>query len=84
MALMAGIVCLIGLLMPTEGDKSYRVPEYLHLPVNFKLICSFVLGNCQVLMTIDYQLINNYFRAFRNGHNNCFKAITFQTTDIGK
>ncbi|XP_034937918.1 motile sperm domain-containing protein 1-like isoform X3 [Chelonus insularis] len=43
-ALIAGIVCIIGLLLPTEGDRGHRIPEYLHLSVNFKLIFSFVLG----------------------------------------
>ncbi|XP_029175148.1 motile sperm domain-containing protein 1-like isoform X3 [Nylanderia fulva] len=34
----------IGLLLPTEGEQNHRVPDYLHLSVNFKLIFSFVLG----------------------------------------
>lgn len=43
-ALIAGIICIIGLLLPTEGEQSRRLPDYLHLSVNFKLIFSFVLG----------------------------------------
>lgn len=43
-ALIAGIICIIGLLLPTEGEQSHRLPDYLHLSVNFKLIFSFVLG----------------------------------------
>lgn len=43
-ALIAGIICIIGLLLPTEGEQSQRLPDYLHLSVNFKLIFSFVLG----------------------------------------
>lgn len=44
MALIAGIICIIGLLLPTEGDGSQLLPDYVHLSVNFKLIFSFVLG----------------------------------------
>lgn len=43
-ALITGIICIIGLLLPTEGEQSHRMPDYLHLSVNFKLIFSFVLG----------------------------------------
>ncbi|XP_077269174.1 motile sperm domain-containing protein 1 isoform X1 [Temnothorax americanus] len=43
-ALITGIVCIIGLLLPTEGEQNHRMPAYLHLSVNFKLIFSFVLG----------------------------------------
>ncbi|XP_011173504.1 motile sperm domain-containing protein 1 isoform X2 [Solenopsis invicta] len=43
-ALIAGIICIIGLLLPTEGEQNHRLPDYLHLSVNFKLIFSFVLG----------------------------------------
>lgn len=43
-ALITGITCIIGLLLPTEGEQNHRVPDYLHLSVNFKLIFAFVLG----------------------------------------
>ena len=43
-ALVAGIICIVGLLLPTEGEHNNRVPDYLHLSINFKLIFSFVLG----------------------------------------
>ncbi|KAL0112186.1 hypothetical protein PUN28_011928 [Cardiocondyla obscurior] len=43
-ALITGIICIIGLLLPTEGEQSQKMPDYLHLSVNFKLIFSFVLG----------------------------------------
>ncbi|CAK9795392.1 Motile sperm domain-containing protein 1 [Anthophora quadrimaculata] len=43
-ALFAGIICIAGLLLPTEGEQNNRVPDYLHISVNFKLIFSFVLG----------------------------------------
>ncbi|PBC29162.1 Motile sperm domain-containing protein [Apis cerana cerana] len=41
-ALIAGIICIAGLLLPTEGEQNNRVPDYLHLSINFKLIFSFV------------------------------------------
>lgn len=44
MALVAGIICIFGLLLPTEGEQSHRLPDYLHLSMNIKLIFSFVLG----------------------------------------
>lgn len=43
-ALVAGIICIVGLLLPTEGEQSHRLPDYLHLSMNIKLIFSFVLG----------------------------------------
>ncbi|KAI4480087.1 PREDICTED: motile sperm domain-containing protein 1-like isoform X1 [Polistes canadensis] len=43
-AVIAGIVCIAGLLLPTEGEARPSVPDYLHLSINFKLIFSFVLG----------------------------------------
>lgn len=49
-ALVAGIICIVGLLLPTEGEQNNRVPEYLHLSVNFKLIFSFVLGMVTIIV----------------------------------
>ncbi|XP_043516256.1 motile sperm domain-containing protein 1-like isoform X1 [Frieseomelitta varia] len=49
-ALFAGIICIIGLLLPTEGEQNNRVPDYLHLSVNFKLIFSFVLGMVTIII----------------------------------
>ncbi|XP_063984717.1 motile sperm domain-containing protein 1-like [Diachasmimorpha longicaudata] len=49
-ALIAGIICIIGLLLPTEGDGSHLLPEYFHLSVNFKLIFSFVLGMVTIIV----------------------------------
>lgn len=51
MALVAGIICIAGLLLPTEGEQNNRVPDYLHLSINFKLIFSFVLGKCIYVYT---------------------------------
>lgn len=48
-ALIAGIICIAGLLLPTEGEQNNRVPDYLHLSVNFKLIFSFVLGMVTII-----------------------------------
>ncbi|KAG7213533.1 hypothetical protein KM043_002794 [Ampulex compressa] len=49
-ALVAGIICIAGLLLPTEGERSHRVPDYLHLSINFKLIFSFVLGMVTIII----------------------------------
>jgi hypothetical protein len=43
-ALAIGIICIAGLLLPTQGEQNQRLPDYLHLSMNFKLIFSFVLG----------------------------------------
>jgi len=41
----AALVCLVGLLMPTEGDQSpTRIPPYLHLNTNIKIVLAYVLG----------------------------------------
>lgn len=49
-ALLAGIICIAGLLLPTEGERDRRIPEYLHLSINFKLIFSFVLGMVTIII----------------------------------
>ncbi|CAL7934139.1 unnamed protein product [Xylocopa violacea] len=49
-ALIAGIICIVGLLLPTEGEQNNSVPEYLHLSINFKLIFSFVLGMVTIII----------------------------------
>ncbi|KAF7992897.1 hypothetical protein HCN44_005678 [Aphidius gifuensis] len=49
-ALIAGVLCIIGLLLPTEGEKNQRIPEYLQLSVNFKIILSFVLGMVTIIV----------------------------------
>lgn len=41
----AAVVCLLGLLMPTEGDQTpTRIPQYLHLNANIKIVLAYVLG----------------------------------------
>ncbi|XP_048513000.1 motile sperm domain-containing protein 1-like [Athalia rosae] len=49
-ALIAGLVCIAALLLPTEGERSPRIPDYLHLSINFKLIFSFVLGMVTIIV----------------------------------
>ncbi|XP_017878086.1 motile sperm domain-containing protein 1-like isoform X1 [Ceratina calcarata] len=49
-ALIAGIICIIGLLLPTEGERNNRVPDYLYLSINLKLIFSFVLGMVTIII----------------------------------
>lgn len=45
----AAVVCLLGLLMPTEGDQTpTRIPQYLHLNANIKIVLAYVLGKVQV------------------------------------
>ncbi|RWS28666.1 motile sperm domain-containing protein 1-like protein [Leptotrombidium deliense] len=39
----AAILCLILILLPTEGDQS-RLPSYLHLTVSLKLMAAYALG----------------------------------------
>lgn len=40
-AVAAGVLCCVALMLPTEGDKS---PAPFHLSVNFKLVLAYVLG----------------------------------------
>jgi len=41
----AAVVCLVGLLLPTDGDKSpSRLPPYLHLNANIKIVIAYILG----------------------------------------
>jgi len=41
----AAVVCLVGLLLPTEGDKTpSRLPPYLHLNANIKIVIAYILG----------------------------------------
>lgn len=43
----AAVICLLGLLLPTEGeDMSATWPPYLHLSTNIKIVISYVLGKC--------------------------------------
>lgn len=42
--LLAAIVCIGALLLPTQGDQGTAIPIYLHLSSNLKLIFAYVLG----------------------------------------
>ncbi|XP_041098053.1 motile sperm domain-containing protein 1-like, partial [Polyodon spathula] len=39
-----GLVCVAALMLPTLGELESRVPVYLHLSVNKKLVAAYVLG----------------------------------------
>ncbi|PSN51778.1 hypothetical protein C0J52_05271 [Blattella germanica] len=43
--LAAAFVCMAALLMPTQGDQETKVPTYLHLTPNMKLVLAYALGN---------------------------------------
>ncbi|XP_033100981.1 motile sperm domain-containing protein 1-like [Anneissia japonica] len=38
------MACMVALMVPTQGDKESRLPEYLHLTINQKLIAAYILG----------------------------------------
>lgn len=42
-----GLVCVAALMLPTLGELESRVPVYLHLSVNKKLVAAYVLGEYQ-------------------------------------
>lgn len=42
--LTTAVVSIVALMMPTEGDKDSRFPEYLHVHFHLKLVCAYVLG----------------------------------------
>ncbi|XP_058802290.1 motile sperm domain-containing protein 1-like [Phymastichus coffea] len=48
-AVLVGVICIIGLLLPSEGEPSNRIPDYLHLSINIRLILSFVLGMVTII-----------------------------------
>ncbi|XP_066993957.1 motile sperm domain-containing protein 1 [Anabrus simplex] len=41
---VAALVCIGALLLPTHGDQDSRFPVYLHLTTHLKLIFAYVLG----------------------------------------
>lgn len=47
---MAAIICIGALLLPTQGDEDSRFPEYFHLTSNLKLIFAYVLGMVTVVV----------------------------------
>jgi len=81
-ALAIGIICIVGLLLPTQGEQNQRLPDYLHLSMNFKLIFSFVLGKhdgCVCMYVYDIyiyiKLINIILFCYRYGCKYCFRSI---------
>lgn len=41
----AAVICLAGLLVPTEGDHTPSIiPSYMHLNTNIKIVVAYVLG----------------------------------------
>lgn len=48
--ILAAIVCILALWLPQHGDSSSRLPDYLHLSVNQKLIAAYVLGLITMLV----------------------------------
>jgi hypothetical protein len=43
-AVVVAITCMILLLFPNELEPTEKVPPYLHLSINTKLIAAFALG----------------------------------------
>lgn len=41
---VAAVVCIVALLLPTQGDEDTRFPTYLHLTSHLKLVFAYVLG----------------------------------------
>lgn len=70
MALIAGLICIAGLFLPTEGEGNPNVPECLHLAVNFKLIFAFVLGTyvSKLIKNLNQRLKNRYTVELKNTH----------------
>ncbi|KAF5290614.1 hypothetical protein FQR65_LT01904 [Abscondita terminalis] len=46
LAILAGVVSIIALLLPTREEKqeATSIPSYLHISINFKLVFAYVLG----------------------------------------
>ncbi|XP_071084347.1 motile sperm domain-containing protein 1-like isoform X1 [Haliotis cracherodii] len=40
----AAIACIVALAMPSQGEKESRLPEYLHVSQQQKLIAAYILG----------------------------------------
>ncbi|KAL4219807.1 Motile sperm domain-containing protein 1 [Mactra antiquata] len=48
--ILTGLVCIIALMLPSQGENGSRLPDYLHLSVNQKLIAAYVLGLVTMLI----------------------------------
>ncbi|XP_077987725.1 motile sperm domain-containing protein 1-like [Glandiceps talaboti] len=40
----AALCCILALMLPSEGENDSRLPEYVYLTVNQKLIAAYILG----------------------------------------
>ncbi|XP_070538974.1 motile sperm domain-containing protein 1-like [Ptychodera flava] len=41
---LIALSCIVALMLPSEGEKDSRLPEYVYLTVNQKLIAAYILG----------------------------------------
>lgn len=58
------LLCLVGLLMPTEGDHEPTVmPIYLHLTSNIKIVLAYVLGKSVPIILLS--VIHTFFLVFQ-------------------
>ena len=55
--ILAALACIMALMLPLQGDGESRLPDYLHLSVNQKLIAAYVLGRFQA---VPFIYINFY------------------------
>ena len=42
--ILAAVVCIVALMLPTQGETGSSLPDYLHLHNSQKLIAAYVLG----------------------------------------
>ncbi|XP_052783684.1 motile sperm domain-containing protein 1-like [Mya arenaria] len=48
--IVTGLVCIVALMLPQQGETTSRLPDYLHLSHNQKLIAAYVLGLVTMLI----------------------------------
>jgi hypothetical protein len=41
---VTAVMCIVALLLPTQGDQDTRFPMYLHLTSHLKMVFAYVLG----------------------------------------
>nr|CAD7414390.1 unnamed protein product [Timema poppensis] len=49
---VAAVVCIVALLLPTQGDEDSRFPSYLYLTSHLKLIFAYVLDAVLIIITM--------------------------------
>jgi len=42
--IVTAVMCIVALLLPTQGDQDTRFPMYLHLTSHLKIVFAYVLG----------------------------------------